>query len=108
MAHIGTAHEVENGYHGVIFLPPLFNDDIRIVKVSNPGATSRTPSHRIYFDKWEIGCAWPVTKTDSNDLLSLRFDFPGLVAPIQATLAKDDRGGDFVVYWYRKKEKKPE
>ncbi len=98
MATIGTFTRTENGFTGEIATLTIQARKITIAKESRGG--DNAPSHRIFFNKAEIGAAWAKTSKDGRDYLSVKLDDPSFAAPLYANLSEAE-DGSFPLIWTR-------
>ena len=61
---------------------------------------ARSPSHRVFVGKVEIGAAWAKRSNEGRDYLGLKLDDPSFTAPIFANLF-DDEGDTYSLIWSR-------
>lgn len=104
MSTIGYFKKSGNDYQGEIVTLSLRVSGVRILegpKVEN----DKSPSHRVYVGRAEIGAGWTKVSEDGREYLSLKLDDPSLNAPIFANLF-DDGEDDYILIWSRQKNGK--
>src|SRR3546814_7030601 len=55
----------------------------------------RSPTHRVFVGRAEIGAGWAKQSNEGRDYLSLKLDAPSFAAPIYANLFDDEDGDTF-------------
>lgn len=86
-----------------------------VVRGDPKRADDRKPSHRVYVrdgkGEVEVGPAWLKTikrgENAGRHMVNLEIDFPGMVAPLQASAYPDDSGDAFGLVWQRQRQTKP-
>jgi uncharacterized protein (DUF736 family) len=73
---------------------------VQIVPINAP--TERGPHYRLMANGVEVGAGWKRTARDSGrEYLSIKFDDPGLPAPVYANLIASDEGDVLYLVWTR-------
>lgn len=100
MATIGTFKRDENGFTGTINTMTL-NSKVRFIKADSDN--DKSPTHRLFAGKVEIGAAWAKTSKEGRSYLSAKLDDPSFNAPVYATLIEDtEAAGSFALIWSRR------
>ena len=107
MANIGTFKKSGNEFQGEIVTLRLQSKGVRIVPETNR-VSDNAPSHRVYFDRVEIGAAWSRRSNEGRDYLSVKLDDPSFPAPIYANLFDDPDGETFTLIWSRSRKQNGE
>jgi uncharacterized protein (DUF736 family) len=100
MATIGTFKKTGNEYVGDIFTLSVQVRGVRIAPETGL-ASEHAPSHRIFFNRAEIGAAWSRRSNEGRDYLSLKLDDPSFNAPIFANLFDGEDGEGYTLIWSR-------
>lgn len=98
MTKIGMFQKTPDGsFHGAVrtLALSLKAVDIRPIEASG----EHGPSYRVYAGATELGAAWPLTRADKPDGLSVRLDDPSFAAPINALLIQSPDG--YELRWSR-------
>lgn len=100
MATIGSFKKDENGFTGVINTLTL-TSKVRFIRTDSE--SDKSPSHRLFAGKTEIGAAWAKTSKEGKDYLSAKIDDPSFHTAVYATLIEEaDTAGSFSLIWSRR------
>lgn len=100
MATIGSFKKDENGFTGVINTLTL-TSKVRFIRTDSE--SDKTPSHRLFAGKTEIGAAWAKTSREGKPYFSAKLDDPSFSSAIYATLIENaETAGSFSLIWSRK------
>ena len=106
---IGTFTQEELGYIGYIDTAGLCVADVRFIRM--PVKRSSGPDFVILaagdHGQFELGAAWAKTSQKGNPYLSVKFDSPAFVAPINCALTKQ-ADGSYALVWSRDARKDEE
>jgi uncharacterized protein (DUF736 family) len=106
---IGTFTQEELGYIGYIDTAGLCVADVRFIRM--PVKRSSGPDFVILAagdnGQFELGAAWIKTSQKGKSYLSVKFESPAFVAPINCALTKQ-ADGSFALVWNRKEAKADE